>query len=57
MLLVILPLLLDYLDNPFELIQINRTCYKYGKKYKLTFVTEKKYNRQFCKCLNGNILI
>src|SRR5271170_2916391 len=38
MIISILPLIYDYLHNPFQLNQLNSTFSKYGKKYPLTFI-------------------
>ena len=37
----ILPLIVDYLDNPFELIKTSKSTSINAKKYKLTLKTDK----------------
>ena len=46
MLISILPLILDYLDVPFDLIETSKTVNKYCKKYLLTLRSKK--NQLFC---------
>ena len=45
----ILPLILDYLDIPFELIQVNKSFNTNSKKYCLTWVTDKLINKDIIK--------
>lgn len=49
MIILILPLLLDYLDIPFELVQANKVFNEHCHKYTLTFVTKKLIDKNVLK--------
>ena len=46
MLIIILPLLFDYLETPFELIKTNKEIATNSKKYKITLKSKKKIDKQ-----------
>ena len=45
MIIIILPLILDYLCNPFELLKSGKSINRNSKKYGLSWITKQKFNR------------